>query len=303
MNCPCASVGWQRSDQDAFIREFCRGTPPPIPDLQPETNSNLAPCGLPFGPVPACAFCSLCFDPVERAVRLHDGELLCAVCSSATFESAQQHETIARACVALLAETVEGHVRPDELDELRGRGLSLMSLLRVGETVRFCGCLPFEHVRGREARFVGYDVRRHLALLQIGEAIVGMRMMSAEDPLMLRPTRDEATGHHDHMLRSMLRFASARTLQAAMSMVQAAHTLCGSTILAEAEAVLARLRREEGMPEAGGVRDTPPTPMSHTSNTNRLLESPLESPLKPIRGSFPRGMEQRVRWTPITGVR
>lgn len=257
MLCPCAAIGWQRPEQESFMREVMRGAPPPLPEPAPESELEMAPCGLRLQRVADSSFCSLCFDPLDLGIRLSDGELLCSVCSSATFDHAEQHEAEAvRPPVACLAQLDEnGLLCREDLGEITGRALALLSTVSVGVALRVCACVASEHVRGKWATFHGYDVRRHLAMLRIGSAVVCMRMKSAEDPLMLRPAADEATRQHERMLSHMLGVASRHTLQAAVGTVRAAHTLCGSALLAEAEARLQQLRLEEEVQdEEGGAR-------------------------------------------------
>jgi hypothetical protein len=217
------------------------GVPPPIPERSASTREDTAPCGARLQRADD-AFCSLCFDPLACGVRLSDGELLCAVCAACTFDTAEQHEALALAPrVALMARVeTDGSICRDDLRGLRGRGLELVCSLRLGEELRLCGCLP-GHVRGRVGVFVGYDTRRRLALLRLGGAIACMRMDVAEDALMLRRPGDQSTALHSRMLQDLVRVANRSTLYGAVTAVKAAHTLCGSSILAEAEAILAQI--------------------------------------------------------------
>ena len=244
MNCPCAAVGWSRPEQEAFIREIYTGSAPPIPALQRTTRTDLAPCGVWLERLPG-TFCSLCFDAVESGVRLSDNEILCTVCTSHTFDSAEQYDAASPQPprVALLASTeTDGRVAREDLTGLRGRALTLMLDVRVGDELRFCSCLPSTHVRGKLGVFVGYCTRRQLAILRIGDALACMSMAdSSADALMLRRPHDESVALHEAMLSHLTPVASKPTLQAALSTVRAAHTLCGTSTLTAAEALLARL--------------------------------------------------------------
>ena len=78
-----------------------------------------------------------------------------------------------------------------------------------------------------------------------------MRMASSDDALMIRHHADDAPAKHERMLRDLTRVANRPTLYGAISAVRAAHTLCGSSVLAAAEAVLARLSDEEAATPLG----------------------------------------------------
>lgn len=247
MNCPCAAVGWGRPEQEAFIREVCTGSAPPVPALQRTTRSDLAPCGVWLQCFPTNCFCSLCFDAVADGVRLADGEILCTVCISHTFDSAEQYDSAPQPPpVALLARTdKDGRMCREDLGGLRGRALTLMLDVRIGDELRFCSCLPSIHVRGKTGVFVGYCTRRQLAIIRIDDALACMCMASAEDPLMLRSPLDESAALHESMLTHLMPVASQHTLQGALGAVRAAHTQCGSSTLEAAEALLARLADQE----------------------------------------------------------
>lgn len=241
------------------MREYCRGAPPPIPEL--EISLDAAPCGLMLRPTASHAFCSLCFDPLALGILLSDGEWLCTVCSSLTFEHGEQHE-VAGMVGAHLAPRVtlfaqldsQRRILPDELHALRGpqhqRALALLQSARVGDSLRFCGCIASVHVRGQLGTMLGYCARRQLLLLRLGAggAIACMSMTSAEDALMLRELSDARSALHRRMLRQLLPLASYRTLQAAVAMVRAEHTMCMSALLAAAEVVLARLKGAASAP-------------------------------------------------------
>merc|ERR1712000_512496 len=105
-----------------------------------------------------------------------------------------------------------------------------------------------------------------------------MRLTSAEDALMLRQPYDEQTRQHERMLKQLLPIASCRTLQGAVSTVRSAHTLCGSSLLAEAEAVLTHLRKLE---EADAVEAFAPSPVTIVPMPPlRPCEASLACPLR-----------------------
>jgi len=291
--CPCAAIGWAKPEQDAFMREVCKGAPPPLLDLPEPEVLDLAPCGLKLRPCGASSFCSLCFDPLERGVHLSTGEILCTVCSSKTFEFADQHDASAFAApVALLAPVdAEGRLSIYDLRELTGRAIVLLSSLRLGETLHFCGCIPSKHLRGRRAIFLGYCMRRHLALLQVGHSVACMRMDSTEDPLMIREAQDQTVLLHERMLRQLNCFASKHTLQAAVASIYAAHTLCGSELLTSAERLAKALVDEDSDDEVQVSEDADAGARKSVTDTltHRAALSPIPGhiAMPQARGSVP----------------
>lgn len=285
------------------MREHSRGAPPPLPPLPSSVDE--ATCGLKLHRV-VNGFCSLCFDPLEAGVSLSTGERLCTVCTSLSFDHGEQHELASPSLltprVALLA-TLDSsrHICPDELHELRGaqhqRALALLQSVRVGDTLRFCGCIASECVRSKLAVVEGFCVRRHLLLLRVCGAIFCMRMRSSEDALMVRELHDDTVALHERMLRQLTPVASHRTLQAMVATVQAAHTLCGSPLLVQAEAVLRRLNQAEEAERVGTAQ--PPLVLSRSNLHSPLLQ---RRPLSEKQGLTKPEFGERSMYSTVSAV-
>lgn len=215
--------------------------PPPLPPPLPPspTDERLVTQG-PSGVMQErlAGLCSVCFTPLGIGTLLSNDELLCEFCASDTFFGAEQLDTSPppRPRVTLLARVDAcGKLLADDLDGVTGRARELLASLRVGEELRICACVHSQRMRGRVGVFVGFCVRRHLALLRCSGSLVAVRM-----PLLRRPN-DGDTAVHTDMMRWLTRLATVSTLQHALAAVRRSHTLCGSDALLSAERALGRL--------------------------------------------------------------
>lgn len=181
---------------------------------------------------------------------LSDGEFLCDACTDQTFERAEQYDATANSAfilrprVALLARRGDdGLILREELDASRllDRSLALLLSLRVGDALRCCGCIHSSRVCGRVGYFIGYCVRRHLALLRIGRRTTICVSME-----LLRRPDDAAIVEAARMLRTMSSLASVPTLRHALSAIKSAHTMCGTPELERAETLLRQLSAPSG---------------------------------------------------------
>jgi hypothetical protein len=238
------------------MRTVVSSAPPPIPQKRPLPSEQEDRDGLSAGhetaeleldPQPMGTFCSICFDDMPHGgARLSDDEVLCDVCVSATFEGAEKYDRSRRPPLALFARRdADGLVLRSELDDFKpGRTLQLLLSLRAGDELRCCGCIPSRHVRGRVGEFVGYDTRRHVAVLRLRPrgAVACVQM-----PLLRRPGDEEAK-RHEAMLESLLALgACASTLTQCIATVTAAHTLCGGALLERAKQRVADLHARRRM--------------------------------------------------------
>jgi hypothetical protein len=255
-------VGWRRPKQDAFIKTVIRSSPPPLLPPPPVWSAQpcchpTTTCGARLQHLAPGSFCSTCYDALIMGTPLSNGEVLCSLCTDNTFLRAEQHETVLPPPprVALLARHgSDGRILPADVGGVPRHALLLS--LRKGDKLQCCGCITSKRIQGRIGRFDGYCVRRGIGLLRIGRAVVGVHM-----ELLHRPS-DEATLLHTDMLRTLLRVATPATLRCAITTVRSMHTLCGSPVLAAAEAALAALRL--------GV-DVPPTVCSSAQSRHAIL--------------------------------
>ena len=210
-----------------------------MPPADWAARHEFAPCGVRM--VKVSGFCSSCYDGMELGVPLSDGEVLCVVCAGQTFDEAEQYgsDVPPRPRVALLADVdpATHHLLADHLDGVvAGRPLELLLSLRVGDRLRCCGCIRHPHVGRRIGTFLGFCLRRRQALVQLDASFIACVPME-----LLRTPDDESSHAHVEMLTTLRRLGTRTTLQRAVHAVRAAHTLCGSEALADAEAALSRL--------------------------------------------------------------
>jgi hypothetical protein len=259
-------VGWKRpEDTRAFMKQVGGLTsPPPLPPPPPKVDHSemaFAPCGVRMQKVEG--FCSTCYDALVFGVPLSDGEVLCVVCAGQTFDEVQELESITppRPPVTLLSrvDPLNGKLLVDDLDGIpRGRGRDLLLSLRPGDLLRCCGCIHHPHVRGRTGVFLGFCVRRQLALLRLTPVFVACVPLE-----LLRTLHDDTVEEHRQMLQHLCKVGTKATLQHSVNAVRAAHTLCGSEALLDAEMALrhlTRLQEEERHPSPlqGGQIDPAP---------------------------------------------
>lgn len=256
MSCTHALVGWKRPPPaQPYIRVVFASAPPCVPEPSCSTPALTAPCGLRMQKMQG--LCCTCYDAVEVGVRLSDGEILCVVCASATFDAAEHTIYSCRPPVALFCRTdVSGHLRREELSGVHGRALDMLLSVRTGDPLQVCGCVESAHVAGCVASFVGFCVRRRQVVLRLppgGEsAVVCVRLE------LVRPPNDALRTAHGRMLADLLRLgASASTLQSAITAVRAAHTLCGTTALLRATDALDALTSPPTPPPPPALRGSP----------------------------------------------
>jgi hypothetical protein len=246
-------VGWKKPQgMKAFMKQVGGLTSPP-PLLPPapakaERAETFAPCGVRMHKVDG--FCSTCYDALMYGVRLSDDEVLCVVCAGQTFDTAEELDSTSppRPPVTLLARTdfVTGRLLADDLGGVPcGRARTLLLSLRPGDLLRCCGCIHHAHVRGRTGSFVGFCVRRQLVLLRLDSFVVCVPLE------LVRASEDDAVQEHLRMLHTLCDVGTQATLQHGVAAVRAAHTLCGSEALLDAEKALrqlALLQQEERPP-------------------------------------------------------
>ena len=280
--CTHALVGWKRSTaQLPFMQLVIADAAPSIPDPPDSTlEHDVAPCGIKMVMLPPGTFCSMCYEVVESGARLSDGEMLCMVCTCSVIEAGRTLEAnppprLRIACFARFEPQSGLQLHEDLVGAESGSARELLLSLCRGEPLRFCGCIESNRVAGRVGSFAGYCTRRKLAVLRLQAEGEGQAEAWACVPMELvrRPT-DELIARHDQMLRSLLQVgASASTLHHTISAVRAAHTLCGTPVLASAKRALEALALKQAGPadERQPRRACPGAPAS--TSTMPLLPS------------------------------
>ena len=222
-------------------------TPPPIPTASPstaaaaDTSRSTYANNLKMRPLRPGSFCSGCFDGVQSGLKLSDNEVMCDVCACNWFEYADmRHDTkppTLLPAISLFArrDAASGLILREELEgATTGRPHQLLSSLRSGDALRCCGCIKSDHVGHQVGRFVGYDLRRRLAVVELDSS-----RLACVPLVLLRRPDDVSITRHGEMLQELLNVgASASTLHCSIQTVKAAHTLCGSQLLKKAQACL-----------------------------------------------------------------
>ena len=202
--------------------------PPPVaqpPDAIAASRGLTAPCGAAMQPISG-GWCSSCYEGISHGCRLSDGEILCAVCVNMTVTRAEQYASNPPPWIPLslfAPLSANGAHELDGVTDLRARNVLLS--LHAGERVRCCGCIHSARLARQTGDFVGYCVRRQVAVVRLQHAVVCVPL-----ELLRRPT-DRLVVLHSEMLRSLMGVASLSTLQHAVANVRAAHTLCGTSLL------------------------------------------------------------------------
>ena len=279
--CTHALVGWKRSTtQLPFMSMVIADAAPSIPEPPDGTlEHNVAPCGMRMVMLPPGSFCSMCYECAESGARLSDGEVLCIVCTCSVVEAGSTLDTepppkLRIACFARFEPQSGLQLQEDLAGAESGSARELLLSLLRDEPLRMCGCIESSHVGGRVGSFAGYCPRRKLAVLRLqgeGEG-QGEAWACAPMELLRRPT-DELIVRHEQMLNSLMRVgASASTLHHTISAVRAAHTLCGTPVLAKAKRALEVL----ALKQAESCDDRPPRracPGAPASSSMPLLPS------------------------------
>ncbi|KAL1526117.1 hypothetical protein AB1Y20_014846 [Prymnesium parvum] len=157
-------VGWRRHEAP-FMKRVAHSAPPRLPPPPPSSSRRTAPCGALL--LPLHSLCSGCLASVPMGVLLADGEALCEVCVCATFDHVEQRAA-APPRLALFA-------RREEIELLRPqlppRDFALLLAVRAGDELRCCECIPRLDVRGRACAFVGFCLRRRVAVVRLGASL------------------------------------------------------------------------------------------------------------------------------------
>ena len=263
MACTHALVGWKRAPPaEPFIKVVFASAPPCVPEPTCSAPQLTAPCGVRLQLIGGSALCSTCHDVVPHGVRLSNNELMCIVCSSATFDRAE-HTPLGRGPpVALFCKRdANGLLQREDLSGVQGRTLEMLLSIRPGDPLRCCGCMA-PSIAGRVGAFDGFCLRRNRAVLRLphsaqGSDECGVGAVVCVRAELLRRPDDELVAKHERMLVELLRLgASASTLRCGSAAVQAAHTLCGTHTLERVTRAIEMLGQRD-------AADMAPPPATH----------------------------------------